>query len=134
MELTVWTVTETTSAIIAASIPVLRVFLRDKVSSRRYGSSKNQSYAAFDSHTRSRTGAIRLSSIRKSTAVLGSHPGKCNSATWVEALGDDDSGKSILRSERSNVGLGILQTNTVIVDFDKRSFVGGRANVESSMA
>ncbi|KAI8940708.1 hypothetical protein NX059_001974 [Plenodomus lindquistii] len=124
-DVTIWTVVETATAIIAASIPVLRVFFKEKVSS--YTGSRGKS---------SRN-SIPLSSLPQHSQQSSYHTatvqamGPSKDGGWVamdpvEDGSDGASQRSILRHEedglgRGNAGLvghedeGILQTNTVTV-------------------
>ncbi|KAH9872873.1 hypothetical protein J1614_005267 [Plenodomus biglobosus] len=124
-DVTIWTAVETATAIIAASIPVLRVFFKQHVASRT------------NSHPNSHTLSKRFS-----IPLARSHPSSTHTAT-VQALGrdknggwvslehmeggsDDGSQRGVLRHEedgwgRGDAGVvihedeGILQTNTVTV-------------------
>lgn len=119
VEVTCWSATESAAAIIAASIPVLRVFIREKASSKGYGS---------------RRGIDELQLSR----VGGSHhdpkdPRKVMNEVWISAhkRGDDDSDKSILRGEAGNGSGsgsgsgGIMQTSTFMIDTQSETESGG---------
>jgi hypothetical protein len=125
-DVTIWTVVETATAIIAASIPVLRVFFKDAV----------HSYSKSRSGTRSNGRTIPLSHLSHShpdshTATIQSM-GKGKDGGWTtlepieDGIEDGASQRGILRSEPGlTVGSpGILQTSsfTVTVDEERRSW------------
>jgi hypothetical protein len=126
-DVTIWTVVETATAIIAASIPVLRVFFKDAVSS--YSRSRGKS------NNRSHSGSVPLSRLSRShhsnnTTTIQSL-GKGRDGGWTsldpieDGTEDGASQRGILRdeeqgSEKSGVRAemehkGIMQTNTVEV-------------------
>ncbi|OAL51188.1 hypothetical protein IQ07DRAFT_679479 [Pyrenochaeta sp. DS3sAY3a] len=130
-DVTIWTAVETATAIIAASIPVLRVFFKETVSSfsNSRGRSHNQS-----------TKTVPLSRISRShqtsQSVTMHAIGKNKDGGWTtlepieDGSGDGASQKSILREEDINYGRGtagivieepggIVQANTVTVTVEK---------------
>jgi hypothetical protein len=130
-DVTIWTVVETATAIIAASIPVLRVFFKDAVHS--YSKSHGKSY------NHSNAGTIPLSHLRHShphshTATIQSM-GKSKEGGWttLEPIEDGDgaSQRGILAHEEDGLGRaefrvgspGILQTSsfTITIDEGRRS-------------
>lgn len=120
VDVTIWTAVETATAIIAASMPVLRVFFKEAVSSYY-----------------SRPSDVPLSRVNKSNNVRSGnrvsinaiHGDKQGAWTSLGPQADNASDTSISRDgaqTRENAGKnGILQTNTVAVDFD------GRSDIES---
>jgi hypothetical protein len=130
-DVTIWTVVETATAIIAASIPVLRVFFKDKVNSysRSNGKSGSVSNArsiplSHLSHSHPHSHSATVHSIGK---------GKDGGWTTLEPIEDgiDDgaSQRRILRTEEDGpaptVGSpGIMQTSsfTITVDKERRSW------------
>jgi hypothetical protein len=133
-DVVIWTVVETATAIIAASIPVLRVFFKDAVCS--YNKSHGKSY------TRSNA-TVPLSHLSHShphshTATVHSlGKGKEGGWTTLDAIEDGDgaSQRGILRHEEHGpmspgftVGSpGIMQTSsfTITIDEDRRSWHKG---------
>jgi hypothetical protein len=141
-DVTIWTVVETATAIIAASIPVLRVFFKEAVSS--YNHSHGRSNGG-----RSNARTVPLSNLSRShrsshTATIQSM-GKGREDGWTtlepieDGIEDASSQRSILRdeehgSEKSKPQVdikhkGIMQTNTVTVtsDVDSKSMHKGRS-------
>jgi hypothetical protein len=131
-DVTIWTAVETATAIIAASIPVLRVFFKDKVKS--YGQSNGRS--------RSGEKPVPLSNLNRSHTATIQSLGKSKDGGWTtlepieDGAGDSSSERGILRDtggllsdEEQAIGKdgkgfdGIMQTNTfsVTVDEDRRS-------------
>ncbi|KAI6778035.1 uncharacterized protein J7T54_005822 [Emericellopsis cladophorae] len=126
VELVCWSASETAAAIIAASIPVLRVFIREKATSAGYNSTSRA--ARRDNVQLSRVGGSRVDPVKDSRKVVNE--------VWVTAhnRGDGESDKSILRgnlghSDGAPEGT-ILQTNTFLVDTqsDQDSFQGKRVS------
>ncbi|KAH7386900.1 hypothetical protein DE146DRAFT_186479 [Phaeosphaeria sp. MPI-PUGE-AT-0046c] len=138
-DVTIWTVVETATAIVAASIPVLRVFFKDKVSS--YNKSHSRS------HRHSTTNNVPLSRLtrsrRSSHTVMVQSISKPRDGGWAsldaieDGVEDGASQRSILRdvecgSEKGGIRVaeiehkGIMQTSTVTVtsDVDERSEKG----------
>jgi hypothetical protein len=119
----IWTVVETATAIIAASIPILRVFFKEAVSS--YHNASNN-----PNRTQASSKAVPLSSLsrsRHSTIVRGK-----DSSGWTtlepidDTLEDGDSQRRILRDEEHGFEKGrvvehggIMQTNTITVMVDE---------------
>ncbi|KAG9250337.1 uncharacterized protein F5Z01DRAFT_376687 [Emericellopsis atlantica] len=125
VELICWSAAETAAAIIAASIPVLRVFIREKTSSAGYSNSRG---ARRDTIPLSRVGGSRVDPVQDARKVVNE--------VWVTAhnRSDGESDKSILRgnagsSDSAPEGT-ILQTNTFVVDTqsDQDSFQGKRVS------
>lgn len=132
-ELTIWTIVETATAIIAASIPVLRVFFKETISS----------YARSHTRTNKSVPLSRLSQSQHSTTITTGHAmGKGKEGHWtvIEENGDDSSHRGILDDEEMG-GVHrmtayeddhIIQTSTVTVtiesdarsDHKARSFLG----------
>lgn len=114
-DVTIWTVVETATAIIAASIPVLRVFFKDAVSS--YSRSRGKS------NTRSQNGSVPLSRLSRShhtTTVQSMGKGRDGGGGWtsLDAIEDAEDGASqrgILDEEKGVAHKAIVQTNTVEV-------------------
>ncbi|EDU40764.1 hypothetical protein PtrSN002B_002834 [Pyrenophora tritici-repentis] len=122
-ELTIWTTVETATAIIAASIPVLRVFLKETISSYR-------------PHTHSTACSIPLSRLHQSqhstttTSVHASSAHKKESRWTIMQDNDSSSQRGILDEEmglrspgrtlhsRGGDDLGIMQTSTVTVTIE----------------
>lgn len=132
-ELTIWTAVETATAIIAASIPILRVFFKETISS----------YSRSHTRTNKSVPLSRLNQSQHSATTTTVHAmGKGKEGYWtvIEENGDDSSQRGILDDEE----LGrvhrmtayeddhIMQTNTVTVtiesdaqsDHKARSFLG----------
>ncbi|CAN9173621.1 unnamed protein product [Alternaria alternata] len=132
-ELTIWTAVETATAIIAASIPILRVFFKETISS----------YSRSHTRTNKSVPLSRLNQSQHSATTTTVHAmGKGKEGHWtvIEENGDDSSQRGILDDEE----LGrvhrmtaykddhIMQTNTVTVtiesdaqsDHKARSFLG----------
>jgi hypothetical protein len=95
-DVTIWTAVETATAIIAASIPVLRVFFKEAVSS--YGHSHGRSH-------RSGSKPVQLSSFSRSHTTTMRSLGKGRESGWttLEPIGDDTGDRTsqmgILRDE-----------------------------------
>lgn len=113
-DVVIWTATETAAAIVAASIPVLRVFFKEAVSSRNYNTHSKQDTRASRFYDRS----MGLGNGTQ-VSTLGRH----KSEPWIKL----ESRKGDLeRSNGSNDDLidpttgksGILQTSTVVVDYN----------------
>ncbi|KAF2194095.1 hypothetical protein K469DRAFT_727512 [Zopfia rhizophila CBS 207.26] len=113
----IWTAVETATTIVGASIPVLRVFFKDVVSSLE---------------------SILQSLEKRDFPNFAKIAGRLGNGTWVEARGGEEAGswiqldpredtasdKSILRGDgmqTPNPGKsGILQTSTVVTDYEER--------------
>ncbi|KAF2680126.1 hypothetical protein K458DRAFT_393099 [Lentithecium fluviatile CBS 122367] len=125
-DVTIWTAVETATAIVGASIPVLRVFFKDTISSL-------YNHTAPISHSDPKSSSIPLSDrsgTRSGTRGIGS---------TVRGRGDSASERSILRDtedlgvvieENGRMGRkaglgGILQTRAITVEYERRSFVSG---------
>jgi hypothetical protein len=101
-----WGNAETTVTVIAASIPILRVLIRDSYTSRRYGSGEK---------------GIRLNSTTKATlqsnrVTVSGGPGSERTSQGA----DDDSDKSILGEPAPSRANGIVRTNAVVVEYQPR--------------
>ncbi|KAM0335087.1 hypothetical protein ACHAQA_000121 [Verticillium albo-atrum] len=106
----IWVEVENVVAIIAASIPVLRVFVKDMKSSARgyyaYGTDDNTKRSQIGNNTTVMT-ANRTANRR---ASISKHP--------AESGLDDDSDKSILDERHGSGSLGgIVRTNEITVDY-----------------
>jgi hypothetical protein len=136
---TIWTVVETATAIVAASIPVLRVFFKEAASSYNHSHGK--------SNNKSNAKTVPLSNISRShrsnhtTTIQSISKGREGGWTSLDAIEDGiedaSSQRSILRDEEqgSQKGgpqvvvehLGIMQTNTVTVTSDVNRRSQGKA-------
>ncbi|GKT44345.1 uncharacterized protein ColSpa_04526 [Colletotrichum spaethianum] len=119
-ELAIWGTCETGVTIVAASIPVLRVLIRDVATSARkyYGSSGT------------RTNKSRFSPgsslPRSNTVTVTSAPQKGSIRRKWDRLADDQSDKSILGAEPELEFGKIVRTNEIVVEYDTRSETEGR--------
>ncbi|KXX80058.1 hypothetical protein MMYC01_200609 [Madurella mycetomatis] len=107
IDLWLWGNAETTVTIIAASIPMLRVMIRDKARSQQvYGSSD------YDKEQ-------GLSAAKPNTRVVTISSGPMSSeADMVKASNDDDSDLDILSGNRQDVKRGrIVQTNNFSLNY-----------------
>jgi hypothetical protein len=113
----IWTVVETATAIIAASIPVLRVFFKEAVSSynNTHGGATN---------TQASTKTVPLSNLGRSRHSGLQSIGKGREAGWT-TLGPIEDGnedrfsqRGLLKDEEHG---GILQKNTVTVTVNGNS-------------
>jgi hypothetical protein len=122
-ELTIWTAVETATAIIAASIPILRVFFKEKA----------KSYSR--SHTHTGTTSVKMSRLNRSQATTTVQAGGDKDFGWV-SLGEGADGSSqrgdeehAVRRNDTDAGVGIhgdegikrTDTVTVTVESDARS-------------
>jgi hypothetical protein len=109
IDVTIWTATETATAIIAASVPVLRVLFKEKLSSRGYNMSSGNDVplSTFGDAKRSAPRTRPRSNVKAPAGW----------STTVTAKDDDESDRSILRDDPGTRSRGILQTNTYVVDF-----------------
>lgn len=131
-DVTIWTAVETAVAIIGASIPVLRVFFREKVSS--YSNSRGRSVAPSTLRHIPSTNAT----ARRSIALNAIGPNKDKEGVWtrIEPI-EERSGDADARSERSlrgrhsdeEIGIavsgdgsqdGIWQTTTITRQVEER--------------
>jgi hypothetical protein len=107
MDVTIWTAAETATAIVAASVPVLRVLFKEKLSSRGYNMSTGRD--------------LPLSTVRGTRkGTLTSQSKKDPLGGWsttVVAKEDDESDRSILRDDKVSTNAGIVQTHSYVVDF-----------------
>jgi hypothetical protein len=122
----IWTVVETATAIIAASMPILRVFFKEAVSS--YHDTTNN-----PNRTQASSKTMPLSSLsrsRHSTIARGKDSGWTTLEPIEDTLEDGASQRRILRDEEHGFQKGrvvehggIMQTNTitVMVDEDHRA-------------
>ncbi|KAH9909974.1 hypothetical protein F4778DRAFT_775883 [Xylariomycetidae sp. FL2044] len=116
-DVTIWSATEPASAIIAASIPILRVFVNKKTSS--YKNSNRQGYK------RNPTNDITLEPITHRSAVARGQGTK----TWVTSNGDDESDKSILHEDRAAE---IICTSSFTVEFPDDVHSGGSRQISAA--
>ncbi|KAK1585766.1 uncharacterized protein LY79DRAFT_518243 [Colletotrichum navitas] len=118
--LAIWGACETGVTIMAASIPVLRVLIRDVAASTRkyYGSSGS----GID---KSRIGH-EASLKRTNTATVTTSPQKGSFRRKWDRLTDDQSEKSVQRTE-PDIDFGkIIRTNEIVVQYDTRSEIERR--------
>lgn len=130
-DLTIWTIVETATAIVAASIPVLRVFFKDKVSSYNKSHSRSHGHSTTNNVPLSRLNRSRRSS--HTATVHSINKPRDNGWATLDAIEDgvEDgaSQRGILRdiecgSEKSGVMVeelehkGIMQTSTITVTRD----------------
>ncbi|KAJ4324219.1 hypothetical protein N0V94_001431 [Neodidymelliopsis sp. IMI 364377] len=87
-DVTIWTAVETAVAIIGASIPVLRVFLREKVSSYGGGSHPRSMAPSTLKHIPSTT----TGTGRRSIALHALGPGKDKEGVWTRIEPIDETG------------------------------------------
>ena len=108
--LTIWTAVETATAIIAASIPVLRVFFREKVSTLGYNrsASNDMPLSCLDPRSQKSGNTSRIEAVSSQ-----------KSDTWIDMdhMDDTASERSILGSNERGKS-GILATSTVMVDYE----------------
>ncbi|CAJ2508252.1 Uu.00g094380.m01.CDS01 [Anthostomella pinea] len=101
---TIWNTTEPACAIIAASIPILRVFVQEKNSSYH---PENQGYP--------------LSTVGGTANVISLRPiedrKRTDSQTWITSHADDESDKINLRENAAPSGYEIVQTNTFTIEY-----------------
>jgi hypothetical protein len=137
-DVTIWTAVETATAIIAASIPVLRVFFKEAVSSfsNSYGPSQ----------CRSRTKPVPLSTLNRSRNSKSFRKGKDGGWTTIDDSREEGASQigilqdegGLLRDEEQALGSGgvvvaehegIMKTDTITitVDEDRKSQHKGRA-------
>ncbi|EXF72978.1 hypothetical protein CFIO01_04684 [Colletotrichum fioriniae PJ7] len=117
-DLVIWGTVESGVTIMAASIPVLRVLIRDVASTARkyYGNSATRTNGSRFGGGLTRTNTV---TVTTSTTRKGSIRRK-----W-DKLADDRSDKSILGVE-PEPGFGkIVRTNEIVVQYDTRSDVEG---------
>ncbi|KAK7961708.1 uncharacterized protein PG986_002533 [Apiospora aurea] len=114
--LAIWTITEITTTIIAASIPTMRIFYRD-IRPKAYGRRKSYVMSTFDGtfpssvkHGLSRTATIITSANRKCRGSNKQPKQFCPEAT---EYGSDSEGK-------------IVQVQTITVNYDVRSMRASR--------
>ncbi|KAG7293706.1 hypothetical protein NEMBOFW57_003763 [Staphylotrichum longicolle] len=115
VDLWLWGNTETTVTIIAASIPMLRVMIRDVAGSRRaYGSSDGEYYK--DQSGKRNTRVVTISSGPMASDV-----------EMAKQINDDDSDKGILDDNHHDaVKMGrIVQTNDFQLKYDTRKVENG---------
>ncbi|KAK2057151.1 hypothetical protein LY76DRAFT_657898 [Colletotrichum caudatum] len=122
-QLAIWGQCETGVTIMAASIPVLRVLVRDAATTARkyYGSSG------------SRTGVGRGGNLGRTNTITATttSPQKGSFRRKWDKLADERSDKSVLRDE-PNIDFGkIVRTNEIVVQYDTRSDIEqGNGNYE----
>ncbi|XPS96929.1 hypothetical protein M3J09_006176 [Ascochyta lentis] len=123
-DVTIWTAVETAVAIIGASIPVLRVFFREKVSS--YSNSRGRSVAPSTlKHIPTATGLARRSIALNGIAPSSNRdkegvwtriePIDERSASGSRRPSDEEIGMAITGDERGGSQEGIWHTTTVAV-------------------
>ncbi|KAK4465109.1 hypothetical protein QBC42DRAFT_219432 [Cladorrhinum samala] len=103
IDLWIWNLAEPSVTVIAASIPMLRVIVRDAKSSRNYGSGYKKETSA--SVNRSRIVTIQSKAQRK------------DSDTELRELGDDRSDRYILETKSEKAGVGGKGGIMHVVDF-----------------
>ncbi|GKT94413.1 integral membrane protein [Colletotrichum tofieldiae] len=119
-ELAIWGTCESGVTIMAASIPVLRVLVRDVASTARkyYGSSGTRTsrsrFGPGDGMQRSNTVTVTTSMQKGSVR-----------RKW-DKLADDRSDKSILGAEPELEFGKIVRTNEIVVQYDTRSEIEGK--------
>lgn len=121
VDLLIWGNAEVATTIMAASIPVLRVLIRDVAAAATTGH-----YYSFSNNNTKRR--------RKGTSVTGGNSTAVDSAIQNVIIhspvgGDGESGKSILeggeRKERKESSRGIVQTTEVRIQFSDASLDDG---------
>ncbi|KAF6814460.1 hypothetical protein CSOJ01_04011 [Colletotrichum sojae] len=123
-DLVIWGTAESGVTIVAASIPVLRVLVRDVASSAR-------KYYGGSSGTRtngSRFGVARSNTVTVTTTTANnSHHGasRKGSTRRKDKLADDRSDRSILGGEEELEFGKIVKTHEVVVQYDRRSDYDG---------
>lgn len=138
IDVTIWTAVETATAIIAASIPVLRVFFKEAVSSYSNSRGRSNNHSSKPVPLSNQTRSQRSSQYGTSTMHANGR-GKGSEWTTLELMEDDcqdgASQRSILRDEeqglggigRGNAGIvivedgDILQTNTFTLTIEDDS-------------
>jgi hypothetical protein len=128
----IWTAVETATAIVGASIPILRVFFKDTISSYH-----GRSRAASNSNTMAKRASVPLASLHRTAGSGRTRDEPCT------VTGDNASDWSILREaaeegivvdEEYAKGNGILRSNTITVTYEHESEefgAGGRAKGDS---
>ncbi|KAK1978618.1 hypothetical protein LZ30DRAFT_598722 [Colletotrichum cereale] len=119
-QLAIWGTIEAGVTIMAASIPVLRVLIRDVTTTARkyYGSSASRTDKSRLGHG----GSMR----RTNTVTVTTSPQKGSFRRKWDKLADDRSDKSILGAE-PDIDFGkIVRTNEIVVQYDRRSEIEGR--------
>jgi len=116
VDITAWSAAESAAAIIAASIPVLRVFTRQR-DPRKCNGTKNFT-------------EIHMSRLENTRCT---DPRNTLNEVWITANNrDDDSDRSILRENHQPLpDWGILQTQTVKVDNQSAGSGGRKYNTSS---
>ncbi|KAK0719144.1 hypothetical protein B0H67DRAFT_484630 [Lasiosphaeris hirsuta] len=136
VDLFLWGNAETTVTIIAASIPTLRVLIRDATHSRRYyrSGSKGTGFGTGSGVTKKSGGINGVAGggsvlVTVSGGPLGSHR---PSEAGQKSLPDDGSDRSILgSSEKVGAGGKIMRTNDFSVEYHKS--LGDRGSEEYEM-
>jgi hypothetical protein len=132
-DVVIWTFVETATAIIAASIPILRVFFKDAVSS--HSNSRSKSHKHSDART---VPLSRLNRSQRSSHIATiKSMGNGRESGWTtldpidDGVEDGSSQKSIMKDEEHGIEnvrtyKGIMQTNTFAItsDVDSRSHKG----------
>lgn len=126
VEGTLWGYIEGSFTITAASIPLLRVFIKNARSTGRYyttgDSRRHNPTGQSESRHRSRPTALIPGDTQTNTVTITSR--RLRGIPERQFVGDDASDKSILADERLAVPGRILQTSEVVVDYDDRKDKG----------
>ncbi|KAH6622040.1 hypothetical protein C7974DRAFT_397558 [Boeremia exigua] len=122
-DVTIWTAVETAVAIIGASLPVLRVFFREKVSSYNHSQSRGRSHAQSTlKQTSLKRNPTAAGSARRSIALGALGPGREKEGVWtrIEPIDERDGGLERPSEEEIGVAVsgdvgseGIWQTTTI---------------------
>ncbi|TDZ24740.1 hypothetical protein Cob_v002411 [Colletotrichum orbiculare MAFF 240422] len=124
-DLVIWGTVETGVTIVAASIPVLRVLVRDVASTARkyYGNSAGTRTGGNQAGG-NQTGGNRLGITRSNTVTVTTTTRK-GSVKKKDKLADDRSDRSILGDDEEPEFGKIVRTNEIVVEYDTRSDYGG---------
>ncbi|OLN81960.1 hypothetical protein CCHL11_08634 [Colletotrichum chlorophyti] len=120
-DLVIWGTCESSVTIVAASIPVLRVLVRDVASTAR-------KYYRGSSATRTNASRFGGGVTRSNTVTVSTNPATRKGSIrkkW-DKLADDRSDKSILGVDSEPEFGKIVRTNEVVVEYDVRSQLEGR--------
>jgi hypothetical protein len=130
--LTIWTAVETATAIIAASIPVLRVFFKEAVHSYSRSYTRTDKSMPLSRLNRSQTTTTIQAGGDKGLGWLPLGDGHGDGSSQRDILGDEETGKGGAIVTHGDEG--IKRTNTVAVtvavesdgrsDYKARSFLG----------
>lgn len=122
IDVTIWTAVETATAIIAASIPVLRVFFKEKVSTLSYnhGGSKDVHLSRLNRHSRRLGNTSRVETVRRDKDNDWVTLGSIEDVGSDRSILDDARGDGVTDKERSVSSVkGILATSVVTIDYDE---------------